>query len=1490
MFKKIKKSFKYFAMMAGILIIIPTSSYLVLLIPGVQTFIVKRITSHLSNEIKTTISVGKVEYAFFNKLTINDLLIKDNHNDTLVFSRKIITGLRKLDFRNKSFKFGKISLQEPVVALITDTTGMMNLSWYLEMLKTSEKDTIRKTTGKFSVNQIEINNARFSLINKKGPESKMMTDFNNLHLKDINASIENLLVFRDTVAFAIDNLSFVESNGFSVKYLNANMTFANHDLIMSSLSLNSEKSTINATKIALYPDSSTSFRNFTEEVRLEVLFEKSLISTYDLKYFLPFINRFDESVWVSGKVSGTISELRGRNIEMTYKENSYIDCDFDFSGLPQIENTFIYIGVNILKTNAKDLDNIKVGDKEKITIPEIIYKLGNISFDGTFTGFTTDFVTYGKLRTDKGNIRTDISLRPEDKNVYRVKGLLSGNNIELGEISENPELFGKLNMEANVDGYAYSLDKFSGNLTGKVDSVEIKNYLYRNITLNGVFTEKTWDGSVKVTDNNIRMDLLGMFDFSRDLPEFDFTLNLAEANLYSLNLDEADTTSSLTMLMTANFKGNSIDNLDGEIRLLNSTLRKYNNRLDLYDFSLRTFTEESNPAISLRTDFMDADIRGYYNFAELKNLFNSALASAMPSAFAEPVIDPRERKNRFRFNINFKNSDKISTFFRTNINIADKSNINGTIFADSLIMVTARSKSLNIKNVVLNDLLFEANLSGSLLAVNLSSSSLKIFGQTELRNFLVGLDTKPDNFDLSVEWNNKDKLLNKGNFTAYGFIETVNKGRTNPLLTININPSNIYSRNNLWKINNSSILIDSSSININRIFISNNDNFYMIDGKISEDPMDTLNLEFKGIDLYTLNSALDKDSYNNEYSIPLELKGILSGNIILTNIYKDLLLESNIVVNGFSILGSDYGNISAASVWNSASNVADINASNNFKGVKMFDINGYYDPVAKKINLDILTDKLPIDALNPLLSSFASGISGQASGRLNLSGEFDKLDLTGAVLAENSSMKVDYLQTKYKLNDTIRFNKNSIFFNNIRLTDERGNLVALSGRINHNHFKDFGADILINANECLVLNTRLKDNELFYGTAFATGVATIKSGPSLLSFDISARTGKNTRIYIPLSSGLSVSEYSFITFINPDTTSSEHKPSTLNVPVVAQQTGLEMNFDLEVTPEAEVQLTIDSKAGDVMKGQGSGNLNININKTGDFKISGDYIIENGDYLFTLGNIFNKSFSVESGGKISFNGNVENAEIDIKAIYKLKASLYEILQDERFNERIPVECHLNLSGNLFNPIVGFNIYLPMADEETRTYLKNAITTEEELSRQFLYLLVMNSFLSDPSYRSSLSTTKTGTSAMAVTTTEMLSNQLSNWLSQISNDFDIGFVYRPGDKKELNSQEVQVALSTQLLNDKVLINGNFDVRGTDNSYGNPITGDFDIEYKIAEKIRFKVFNRFNNPYTGKGVPYTQGFGLFYKQDFNRFSDLLRKQNKSDMKKEDDIILNQ
>ncbi|OFY63447.1 MAG: hypothetical protein A2Y71_02400 [Bacteroidetes bacterium RBG_13_42_15] len=1479
MVKSIKKSIKYLIIFFGIIIALPTLLAFVLRMPGVQTMVVRRITDHISEEFKSTLSVGEVNFQFFNKLNMSDILIKDQNDDTLIYTRKLSAVIRKIDLKEKQVILGKVGLTKPFVAFITDSSGTLNLRWYIDKMM-APGDTLKKTKNTIAITQIAIDSGRFSMVNLNRPAGRTLLDLNNLRLSGVSCILEDFKIQNDTTSFSVYDLGFRGSEGFLVRRMNSEVVIAKNNILFNSAFVNCDSSILNVTRAGISADSS--FKDFFNDVKLDILLDRSLVYFSDLRYFAPFADGIDESVWISGKVMGTVSELRGRNVVLSWMDHTFLDCDFDISGLPEIENSFIYFGINSLRSNSEDIRKIDIPGKGPIRVPEFFDKLATFSFSGSFTGFTTDFVAYGKLRTAAGSIKTDISMRPEESNSFRVSGLITGSDVDLGYLAEKPDLLGNMSMRANVDGVAYSLKEFSGSLSGMIDSIELNKYTYRNIGLNGVFTEKTWDGNVKITDSNIRMDILGMFNFNRELPEFDFTLNLANADLNKLNIDKADTAASLSMLLTANIKGNNIDNIDGEIKLLNSRIKRYGNTLDLYNFSIKTFAENSKPAINLRTDYIDADLRGYYDFTELGILFKRTLASLMPSRFTRPVESGGKPENNFTFNINFKNTDRLNIFFNTGILMSDKSYLNGAIFTDSIMMINGEAKTLSFRNNTFNNLSLEGNVSSNELSLGLKSTSLNLLGQSDLKGFSANLSTKPDTFLFDLGWDNQDKILNRGKFSARGMFSR--KENENPVLSLEIDSTDIYSRNKLWKINNSLIALDSSSLKINKLYINNKEHYYLVDGSVSEDPSDTLHVEFRGIDISPLNYLTGKKGEANRIS--LGFRGELNGNVLLTGIYRNLLLVSNIQVNDFSMLESDYGDLEVISAWDSEKRVAQIHAGNNLEGKKMLDINGHYDPVNKKIFLDGVADKLPIDALNPLLRVFASGISGTATGKVNLSGESDQLMLRGALMVEDASMKIDYLQTRYSIRDSIRFAKNKIIFNNVKLIDERGKIAVLNGAVNHRYFKEYSADMMITLNESMAINTKPKDNDLFYGTAFGTGVATIRNNATTLSFDISAKTDRNTRFYIPLNSSETVSDYSYISFIDHDAEIPAEVTTEKTAAKPVPDTKVVLNFDLEVTPEAEVQLIFDSKVGDVMKGHGSGNLNININEKGDFKISGDYIIEDGDYLFTLGNIFNKPFSVENGGTITFNGDIDNAIIDIKAIYKLKASLSELLQDERYNERIPVECQIRLSGNLFNPIVGLDIVLPIADEATKAYLRSVITTEEELSRQFLYLLVMNSFYSDPSYGSTLTTTTTtGTSAMAVTTTEMVSNQLSNWVSQISNDFDVGFVYRPG-YKDLNSNEVQLALSTQLLNDKVSINGNFDVRGTGGSTANTdqLVGDFDIEYKLTENIRFKVFNRFNNPYTGRQADYTQGLGLFFKQDFDRFSDLFRKKAKSEMKKED------
>ncbi len=329
--------------------------------------------------------------------------------------------------------------------------------------------------------------------------------------------------------------------------------------------------------------------------------------------------------------------------------------------------------------------------------------------------------------------------------------------------------------------------------------------------------------------------------------------------------------------------------------------------------------------------------------------------------------------------------------------------------------------------------------------------------------------------------------------------------------------------------------------------------------------------------------------------------------------------------------------------------------------------------------------------------------------------------------------------------------------------------------------------------------------------------------------------------------------------------------------------GVSLTSNLEFTPDADIQVIFDEKIGDVIRGNGYGNMKLTLTPAGEFYVNGNYRIQKGDYLFTLKNVINKKFIIEPGGTISFSGDPYDANVDLDAIYKIRANLAELFPGDTISGsgtsgNTMVNCHLILTGKLFNPTVKFDLDLPGADATTQSIVKNTLNTEEEMSRQVMTLVVLSRFAP---LQTTTATVGNYQGSAKASGSELLSNQVSNWLSQLSNDVNIGFKYHPRDA--LSSEEVELALSAQqFLNNNLSIDVNFGVAGaatTQNNVQNESTiiGDFNAEYKLSDdgRIRLKAFNRTNNnTLITNNSPYTQGVGVFYRVEFDRLRDLWRK----------------
>lgn len=1484
MAKIIKKIVRVFLITIGVLIAVPVILFLLLRAPRIQTWTVNRITKAVTEKTGAEISIGRVSYSLWHEVVLEGLLFRDLRGDTILAARRVDLRLRELRPSHSLYSFGRIDVYEPDLRLVQDTAGVMNLTQYLMSLKRDrERDTSKTIDIRFA--DIDLFDGSFLLADMSDTAGVISgsVNFRNMHLSRINGKVRDLRIIPDSVSMVIRGLAFSESGGFVSRSADLNLAVEEGNLYFREIDILTDSSAISAEKVLLMPADTGSWKDFINEVRMDLLFNNSVLNTSDLAYFVRPLAGISEKVNLSGRVSGTVAELKGRNVRIDYKSSTRLRFDFDISGLPSVSDSYLFIDFTDMRTSAPDIEDFMIPGRKPLRLPEVAHDLGLISYRGSFTGFTTDFVSFGKLTTERGVFDTDLSLKPDGKNTFGFRGSLRTSDVDLGYIAKNEEMFGGLWMHADIDGSMKSFRHLTANINGVIDSVEINRYLYRNIKVSGTYADRIWDGTVEVSEPNIEMGLMGRFDLEKSRPEFDFTMNLARADLHTLNLVKKDSIFNVSALVTANFKGNSTDNLEGDLRLINSTLQNSIGKLNIYDFLVNSAIINGEPRLTLKSDFADAEVRGHYTFDAIGESISRMLADIFPSRFSTPEakkgVEPLQAM--FSLDARVKRIDKLNEFLATGLTVSEGTRITGHFWSDNPeIIAEINSDAITYKGLRMGRMHMSGSVREGKVNVELAADTLLLPDRSELGSFTLITGSSNDTTNLGISWDNMDDGRTFGEVQARGFF-SLNENEM-PVMTIAILPSGLTVNRTPWNIGGARIVIDSTRTLFDNVLVSSRTNYIRLDGKLSHDPEERLTLSFAGLNMSYLNNLIDANPETADGPSLLSFEGTMNGSVTLSDVFDNLLFESRINVEDFRLNENSYGLMTISSEWDPVRKVAVIDVSNDFEGSKSIDIRGTYSPSNRLADISATASDLPLNILNPFVSAFASDIRGIGSGTIRITGRPKQLELRGAVMARDASMKVDFLQTRYSFSDSVRFSPAGIIFRNIAIYDEKRNRGSINGMITHRSFKDMGISFDINMDKMLVMNTRPKDSDSFYGTAYASGYAGIRGNEEKLVFNISARTASNTEFFVPLNSSASVSDYPYIIFVNPAEQNADQQQASRNG-FVRQEQGsrIELNFDLEVTPEAEVQLILDETSGGVIRGKGEGKLNISLNSRGDVRMAGNYVISDGDYLFTLGNILNKRFAVEEGGTVAWNGALEDATLNIRALYKTKASLSDIFGEEEFTElkvKLPVECILSLSGMLLNPSISFDINLPTADERTRELLKVAIDTEEELSRQFLYLLVMNSFYPDPSLYNAGSATGTpaGQTSSPVspnlgvtTTTEMLSNQLSNWLSQISNDFDVGFNYRPGS--ELTDQEVELALSTQLLNDKVTVNGNVDVRGNQsNPATSNISGEFTVEVRLTDMLRFKVFNRSNYNLYYQVHPYTQGVGLFYRRDFNTLKD--------------------
>jgi hypothetical protein len=1438
-----------------------------------QTWLAKLVAQKLTVAIGAKVDIKSIKINFFDRVSLEGFYVEDLHHDTLLYVDALKANFDDVYLNFSHFDFDKVVLQRGQFNVRQfEGEDDLNIQFILDAINGPDDptDTVKSKPTELFFWKVKLEDVNFTYeFRDTIPDTGFGINYDHIRIENIYADLNKFMVIDDSLSGEIRNFKCKEHSGLEVKNLNTDFTVAYTTIDLSNLKVQLKESNFTG-KVHFNYSNYDALSDFITDVKMQGKIKRSSILLSELAYFSPELLGFNTRIDLKGDFNGKVNDLKCKNVQLSFGKNSRLLGSLDFKGLPNIDSTLFNFQLAEVRTTKSDLETLydyPFSKNKQLEMPDLIGRLGLITYRGKLTGKIHDLKVDGNLGSNLGKLSTQIALKLDKQlDDYKYVGFIKTEEFDIGTLVDEKQLLGKIAIETTVNGTSFSPEKLIAELNGTLPFIDLNGYHYQNISINGAVQKQIYDGKLTVSDPNLRLNFNGIVDLSVQDPHFDFHAYIDKADMNALGLLKRDSSFIISTEINSGFTGKRIDDLIGKIELAQTEVKYGSVKYNVEDILLEANGNSLNKELSLLSDMFDAHIKGVFQLVSLPNAVSNVLNSFLPTYAKIKSAKNDKIEQKFNWDLTIKNINLLSALFFPEIKVGSKTKLNGEFNTErNQLKLDLNSPIVEIAGIKLNDFSIKGLAKDHKLDFITATKELQIDDSLKIKDVSFTSSTVIDSVNLKLKWSSK-KELNTAD--AEINMKADFKGEK---ITMNLLPSLILITDTLWQVNEgNAIIFQNNKIEFVNVGFIHNAEFIRLDGLVSKDPADELDIIFDNFGLNNLNPFI----INNG----LELEGATKGIISISNLFKMPFFESNLEFKKITLNKDLIGDGQLISKWDEENNKIIINGLLKSGLVPKISFNGSYAPYQKQnsLDLDLVINNFKIDVLKKYVDDIFSDISGLADGTISLTGTPEKLETNGKVTLKRTSLKVGLLNTRYNLADDIIIKNNLIQAKNITLTDENQNTAKLDFKINHKYFTDFYFDILINAKRLQALNTTEDMSDLFFGKANVTGNFRATGPIDNIKMNINAKTERGTVFYLPLTGTGDVSQQDFIVFEKKENRNKIIK----NKLRVAKSKGYELNFNLEITPDAEAYLLFDPKVGDVIKGNGTANLRLEVTEAGDFNIYGDYLINEGDYLFTLQNVINKKFVVRKGGVISFKGDPYGADINLSAVYNVQTSLYNLVKNidssATVKRRIDVNAVMNLSDKLMRPKITFDIQLPNADEQSRNLLASQITSDEEMNRQIFALVMFRNFW--PNQGGANQATSIG--GVGANASELLSAQLSNMLSQLSDDVNIGVNYQQGNTS--TKEAINVTLSTKFFNDKVSVDGNFGTQATATTTTNTsnLVGEFNIEVKLTPDgaVRIKVFNR-SNQYllVTNDVPYTQGVGIFYRKEFDVFDDLRNNRKK-------------
>ncbi len=1418
-------------------------------LPVVQTKIGVYATDWLQKKYKADIKVARVSLTIFGGIKLKNIMIKDHHKDTLIYANRIKTNVLNIKkLSDGDLFFGDISIDSLFFNLkLYKGEKQNNINTFVALFddgKPSKKPFLLQAKN------VYLRNSRFVILDENLDNPK------NLDFSRINISLNNFKIFDADVFAKINKLSFKDHRGLFLKNLETQFAYTKTNIILDHFSLQTKFSKLDGNAVLRYKDND--FATFNDKVIFDLKLNNSLVGTNDIRYFNRDIEK-NLVFEIKSNIKGTLNDL---DFESLYLKNQKTVVSGDLN----LTNSFGDLNQHFLLT--ANLDQLTTNHQELVELlpnvlgkklPMSIKKLGQFDFKGTVKWSQKALETAFFLKTALGNVSSKLKMNHIDQieNATYIGNVVM-EQFKLGSFLDQKNI-DQVSLNFDIDGKGFSTKSLNSKASGRISKLWYNHYLYSNIVVNGNFKSPIFNGKVNINDPNLFMDFEGLVDFSKNEKKYDFHTKIDYANLNKLQFVK-DSISVFKGDIKMNISGNSLDNMIGKINISQTFYQNQNDTFVFDDLELESFFDEQRVrTINIHSpDIIEGKIVGQFQFDQLQKMVENAAGSLYAN------YDPNTIKKGQFLKFNFSIYNKIIEIFYPGIIIGANTVVKGNINADQdEFKLNFTSPNIKAFENNFDKIKVEIDNKNPLYNAYIEVDSIKT-KHYKISDFSLINVTANDTLFVRSEFKGGQKADDYYNLNLYHTIDLENNS------VVGIHKSELKFKDYLWFLNeddnrNNRIVFDKKlkNFSIEKINLTHQNQQISLLGKIQDSTFKDLELDFRNVNLGKILPAVDS----------LKIAGNLNGKINFKQKNAIYQPTSALNIDSLHVNNIKLGSLNLDIIGDNDFKQFAINSSLENENLKSFLANGNFLVANKKtiLDLDLKFNSFNLSPFSPIGGNVISNIRGFISGNTKMSGSLDNPDFLGKVYLQKAGLKVPYLNVDFDFNENAEISifKNQFVFQNSTLTDLKYKTIGkLNGKIKHKNFSNWDLDLVIQSNKFLALDTKDSENAAYYGTAFIDGKATIIGPTNSLLIAVDAKSRKGTEIKIPINNSESTGNKNFLHFLSP-----KEKFNLQNgiVGQVNNYNGLELKFELDLTPEAEIEVILDRETAHGMKGKGNGTLLLEINTLGKFNMYGDFQVYEGFYNFKYKSLIDKKFEVKKFSSISWEGDPLRARLDLEAVYNVPAGANPavLLDNPSVNKKVPVEVAITITGNLSSPEPDFNINFPKISSVLKSEIQTKLSDKDIRQTQALTLLATGGFLSQDGINQStvynnLLSEKAGS---------LFDGLFQNQSDKLKVALDIATADKtPG--KETNGS-IALTLSTQI-NERLSLNGKLGVPigGLSET---AFVGNFELQYRVNDDgtLNFRVFNRENDiNYIGEGIGYTQGFGINYEVDFDSFKELIDK----------------